>query len=120
MTFQASQSENGGNAAALRMVGEEEMLWILTVCGLLVKLSRIQFLREGRWSKKYDVHRSLWDNCADSQSEFYINQVETRLELINLFLTFQPKLWEQQKPKEPNHFHPNSTFCTYYSDKLGC
>lgn len=54
MTFRASQSENGGNSAALRMVGEEETLWILTVCGLLVKLSRIQFLREGCWCKKYD------------------------------------------------------------------
>lgn len=33
--------------AGPKMMGEEEMLWILTVCGLLVKTSRIQFLREG-------------------------------------------------------------------------
>lgn len=33
--------------AGPRMMGEEEMLWILTVCGLLVKTSTIQFLSKG-------------------------------------------------------------------------
>lgn len=33
--------------AGPKMTGEKEMLWILTVCGLLVKTYKIQFLREG-------------------------------------------------------------------------
>lgn len=78
------------------------------------------FWGRGAGARNMIVHRSLWDNCADIQSKFDSNQVETQLELISLFLTFRPKLWEQQKPKEPNNFHPNSTFCTYYPAKLRC
>lgn len=33
--------------AGPKMTGEEEMLWILTACGLLVKTSGIQFPRDG-------------------------------------------------------------------------